>query len=342
MVWGGTVRGKHHLSAALRLRAAVGTATMAPAGAISEAWAMSVIDPEARTNRDVGGGVPGSAPAAAAGDAMTVPEAVETLLGAVERAGRPWSFVAAAVLPGVDLEQDGRRSWPVSLPDGRLLGMVVREDTGPSRHDELIRVLLRTMNALLTAAQATAAAERRASEAEREARIDPLTGVSNRRAWLDALVVEEARMRRNQQGAIVVMIDIDGLKDVNDREGHLAGDLMIRRAAQGLRRAMRETDLVARLGGDEFGVLAVDADPWAPPTLVERIEQALRDVEVSASIGAAAARPGDTLALVMDEADRAMYCEKRRRRRARRGATIDLRQPPTPALPADPPGDPAP
>ena len=247
---------------------------------------------------------------------MTSREAVDTLIGAVQRAGAPWAFVPSGSLAGRDLTADGARVWPVCHADGEMLGMVVRDD-GASEHDELIFVLLRMVSALVVAEQSAAEALARAQAAEREARVDPLTGVLTRRAWSDALAAEEARMRRNGKAAVVVVIDIDRLKEANDTDGHLAGDLLIRRTAEALRQAVRDSDRVARLGGDEFGVLAVESEEVVPASLVKRIEQSLCNLHVEASVGAAVAPPGTPLQDAVERADRAMYAEKRRRQRAR-------------------------
>jgi diguanylate cyclase (GGDEF)-like protein len=252
------------------------------------------------------------------GPGMTSRDAAETLIGAVDRAGPPWSFVPSDSLAGRDLQAGGGRTWPLVLSDGEMLGIVVRARGGSGQHDELIMVLLRTVTALVAAEQEAAAAQRRADLAEQAARVDPLTGLLNRRAWDDALEKESARMRRSGKAAVVVVVDIDSLKETNDTEGHLAGDLLIRRAAEGLRAAVRDVDVVARLGGDEFGVLAVESGTEVPDTLLKRIDEGLRAVDVQASVGASAARSGTSLHEALASADREMYAAKRQRKRARR------------------------
>jgi diguanylate cyclase (GGDEF)-like protein len=110
-----------------------------------------------------------------------------------------------------------------------------------------------------------------------------------------------------------VVIDLDELKEVNDTEGHQAGDELIRRAANALNRAMRERDFVARIGGDEFAVLSTGTDPIEPEAIVERLRHQLGDYGVAASIGAARWRPGNTLEDAWRTADEAMYEDKRQR-----------------------------
>lgn len=242
----------------------------------------------------------------------SIREAAETLMGAVERAGAPWEFVPSASLAGRDLLGSGSRTWPIVLPDGEVLGFVVRKAGGSMRHDELITVLLRTVSSLVSAEQASEEARRRAARAEREARIDSMTGLLNRRGWEDALAAEAARMRRHDHPATVVVVDIDQLKETNDVEGHLAGDLLIRRTAAAIRSAVRDEDVVARVGGDEFSVLAVDSS--SSESVLDRVRSALADISVSASAGAAAAAPGTSLDEAFARADREMYADKRRRR----------------------------
>ncbi|MFL6205897.1 MAG: GGDEF domain-containing protein [Acidimicrobiales bacterium] len=239
-------------------------------------------------------------------------DAAETLIGAVERAGDPWEVVRAPQLVGREL--DAVRSWPVVLPHGELLGVITRTSDGASGDDELIRVLLRTFASLVAAEESATEVTRRAIEAEQEARTDPLTGLLNRRAWDDALAAETARMARHQHPALVLVIDVDGLKQVNDTDGHLAGDLLLRAAAAAMREAVREEDVVARIGGDEFAVLAVEADEPSRRTLLERVRVALMAAEVEASVGAAAAEPGASLAEAFEQADREMYAAKRSRK----------------------------
>ena len=248
---------------------------------------------------------------------MTSREAVDSLVEAVERAGAPWTFVPSELLAGRELRDAGSETFPLVLPDGEMRGVVLREEGRPAANDALITVLLHTVTALVSAERAEAEARRRAAIAEQEARVDPLTQLANRRAWDDALAEETARMHRNGRPPVIVVIDIDDLKGANDTDGHLAGDLLIRRTAEALRLAVREEDVVARLGGDEFGVLAVESGPHAPETLVKRIEEVLAELAVEASVGAAAAEPGGSLQDTFVVADRRMYDAKRRRQLAR-------------------------
>ncbi|HEX2087546.1 MAG TPA: diguanylate cyclase, partial [Solirubrobacteraceae bacterium] len=106
------------------------------------------------------------------------------------------------------------------------------------------------------------------------ARTDPLTGLANLRAWDEALSRELARATRSGRPFSVVMLDFDGLKLINDREGHQAGDRALRTAVAAWQDALRETDVLARVGGDEFGVALPDCDVDGAELLGERLRTA--------------------------------------------------------------------
>lgn len=158
---------------------------------------------------------------------------------------------------------------------------------------------------------------KRAETTHIQAMTDPLTGAHNRRAWDDNMLKEEVRCRRLGRPAAVISIDLDGLKTLNDSLGHHKGDEMIQGAAKALFHACRDTDLIARLGGDEFGVLAVDCGPEAGAHLVERIHEAFKQHNISASVGMASRDPHKNLKQAWEEADQAMYVDKRNRKAAK-------------------------
>jgi diguanylate cyclase (GGDEF)-like protein len=122
--------------------------------------------------------------------------------------------------------------------------------------------------------------------AEALALLDPLTELPNRRAMLEWLGAETERESRTG----LILIDLDGFKDVNTAHGYPAGDAVLRETAARLRRAARAEDVVARLGGDEFAVLAPEATPEAMRALADRTLACLRDLQhedlhVTASVG---------------------------------------------------------
>ena len=156
-------------------------------------------------------------------------------------------------------------------------------------------------------------AVRRTERLTIEALTDTLTKTYNRRGWDRLLASEEERCSRFGHPAAVLVIDLDGLKRINDTQGHASGDALIERAAAALRKATRASDIVARLGGDEFGILAVECDRDCSKSLLQRIRAVLREDNVSASVGLATRKPSLGLAHAWSEADQRMYEEKRSR-----------------------------
>ncbi len=150
---------------------------------------------------------------------------------------------------------------------------------------------------------------------------DPLTGLSNARRLFDSLDVELARVRRYREPLALLLVDLDGLKSINDRYGHHAGDEAIRGLAGVIRSQLRETDTGARWGGDEFAVLAPNTAEPAALALAERIRALIpatsRRWSLSGSVGVATVDPGadgevDDAATLMRAADAALYEAKRR------------------------------
>lgn len=168
-------------------------------------------------------------------------------------------------------------------------------------------------------------ANRRIALLEHQARTDPMTGLLNRRGFDIALSAALARTRRFGDRGVLVMIDLDGFKAVNDRHGHAAGDLMLSTVATVLARHTRQTDAAARLGGDEFAVLLTDADEAGAAKRVRTLDRLLNYTDmpwqgqrlpIRASFGMAPYGPADEGGTVLDRADRAMY----RRKQGRQGA----------------------
>jgi diguanylate cyclase (GGDEF)-like protein len=149
----------------------------------------------------------------------------------------------------------------------------------------------------------------------RAASLDPLTGLVNRRGAA-AAIADAAARPRNEVVALLV-IDLDGFKDVNDNSGHLAGDVVLQRVSQELRATARSEDVVARWGGDEFIVVAV-LDEDRALALGDRLRETIRrcareaaSAPVTGSVGVAVRdAPVDEEAW-LQRADEAMYAAKR-------------------------------
>src|SRR4029077_1584340 len=130
-----------------------------------------------------------------------------------------------------------------------------------------------------------------------------------------------AGAQRHGRRLALMMLDLDGLKDINDTLRHHAGDEAIRLLAEELRRAVRASDTCGRLGGDEFGVAMPEADERDAREVGARVRQSLDElnrlekvpVPVEFSIGIAAWKPGMDWQAMYQMADKALYVEKRRR-----------------------------
>ncbi|MEO8470455.1 MAG: GGDEF domain-containing protein [Chloroflexota bacterium] len=163
----------------------------------------------------------------------------------------------------------------------------------------------------------------------REARLDPLTGIENRTAWDDIVKVEEARRQRNPTPVSVISADLDNLKATNDRDGHAAGDEIIKATARLLRNEARTSDRVARVGGDEFLIMLPETDAAGAARFVARVRATARRVRANGlpavvlSVGAATSPPGEPLRDAIDRADSAMYNDKKRRAMTRSKAKGD-------------------
>jgi diguanylate cyclase (GGDEF)-like protein len=140
---------------------------------------------------------------------------------------------------------------------------------------------------------------------------DALTGLANRRSWDDQLVRAIAHAERTHETLSVAVCDVDGLKELNDRGGHAAGDELLRSIAERWRADARAADLIARIGGDEFAVLLPGADEAGAQDVVERLIGTLPE-GASVSFGIAEWDLREDGGGLMARADLRMYDEKRR------------------------------
>ena len=158
----------------------------------------------------------------------------------------------------------------------------------------------------------------RVRAARRVAQVDALTGIPNRLAFELRLADEWKRAGRYGRPLGLLLLDIDGLKRVNDTDGHEAGDRLIRGAAERISAHIRQSDMAARLAGDEFVVLCPETDRHGLEQLGAKLTERLGSAGIAASLGWAELserdiQPSDLLA----RADAAMYQDKARRRQGR-------------------------
>lgn len=151
------------------------------------------------------------------------------------------------------------------------------------------------------------------------AMLDPLTGLHNRRYAQERLVAEIMRAQRLKTSLTVLMIDLDDLKQINDRWGHAAGDLALKTFGGRLSKAIRGSDLAVRIGGDEFVVLLPECDANQVRTVLDRLSELEIQVEsgkipFNFSAGWTDYRQGETTEQLLERADHALYEAKQNRK----------------------------
>jgi diguanylate cyclase (GGDEF)-like protein len=243
----------------------------------------------------------------AAAATSTVPEAVDVQLR-IDREN----------VIGQQGELEDGANAPIRLADQTWV-LVVRD---PNRPDVSLPLLLAVVGislaALLGSLILAWTRNERMQQLQREASLDPLTGLKNRRRFEEELRAAMARGRRDRTTGAVLMLDLDHFKQVNDSHGHPAGDRMIEQIAGVLRQRTRESDVLARLGGDEFAIVLPRCSPPEARVVAESIAGAIREHRpgdldpITASLGVAifGEDPRTSIESVVSEADTAMYAAK--------------------------------
>lgn len=145
--------------------------------------------------------------------------------------------------------------------------------------------------------------------------VDPLTGLYNRRYAERRLKEEISRAERRGYALTLVLFDLNDFKQINDRYGHPAGDLVLKEFADRLGKAVRVADLAARLGGDEFMLLLTECDSSQVPVMLRRLEAIRVEMEreripVRFSVGWKEYEPGEGAQDMFSAADKALYLDK--------------------------------
>jgi two-component system cell cycle response regulator len=213
-----------------------------------------------------------------------------------------------------DIEGPAAVTAPIVFGDASI-GVLALAPRAPAHVNDpvLVKTIARELGGALRMATLV-------EESRWMATTDTLTGLLNRRAFLDWGKREVARATRYKDPLSVVLLDVDHFKLINDKRGHSVGDLVLSRAGHLLSNHVRSCDVVARWGGEEF-VIALPSTGLAGASLVaERIREALsreeildragQSVHVTASFGVAQLGGDETLELLVDRADRAMYGAK--------------------------------
>lgn len=222
-----------------------------------------------------------------------VPLLVATLTGTIAAISAVWALLAPVARATAMLRTLQRGQRIAEVPEG-----------GPDLVGELLRGVARA------AAETSARIERLTDAAEK----DVLTGLRNRRGFLDAV----APLLHRDRTSVVAMLDLDHFKAINDRFGHAAGDEVLHEFAHRLGGALRRSDLSARWGGEEFAVLLPDTGLDEARDIIDRLRTGLRADPITAgsghaltfSCGMAVARDYPTLVTAMRDADAALYGAK--------------------------------
>ncbi|MDJ0767774.1 MAG: GGDEF domain-containing protein [Ilumatobacter sp.] len=231
--------------------------------------------------------------AAPSGLLLTLPYAL-CVMAAAWFVSHDWGLLAAAVAAlaafAVGASSRDGETWAIVIANAALLALL-----------------------FVSLALLTAAVRRGIDELVDSSRVDAMTGVLSRRGFLDALTTARRRAVRRATPIGVVYLDLDGLKQVNDEQGHAAGDALIRRFTDRVSRHLRASDAFGRLGGDEFAIVVERADAQIIEAVVGRVldDPGLPDVSCGVRLFDGDYPPP---AAMLAGADRRMYANKQFRR----------------------------
>ncbi|HWB23750.1 MAG TPA: diguanylate cyclase [Gaiellaceae bacterium] len=233
---------------------------------------------------------------------------------------REAAVAAFGVLPASELgwgsEGVEDAPWAVWLPlrvSGNEIGALV----GRSSSREIDREHIEAGSLIAQHAAALIDIAQRLRREQRAAATDPLTGLLNRRGFEERFTEELARAARHGESLALVMIDCDGLKGINDLDGHEIGDQALQYLAACVRSGKRVSDVAARFGGDEFAVVITDIDAEGATAAAERIRESVAagfpysEHRLSASFGIAVYPTQRRPAELLSAADAALYRAKR-------------------------------
>jgi diguanylate cyclase (GGDEF)-like protein len=251
------------------------------------------------------------------------------IIGGVFSSKKPLLVRDTARVPGLTPRsrryQTGSFMAVPILANEDALGVVTladRKDGRPFTRDNLAAI--RVISALSSLALVRDQLAKQSDELAHAAAVDPLTGMFNRRYLHTRLDAELERARRTGASPALMMLDVDLFKPVNDEMGHQAGDTVLRKIAEIVRRSVRASDVCTRYGGDEFCIVVPENAQSAPHT-AERIRQRVQafrwdslglpqTLHATVSIGVAVAEPDDSAEALIGRADQNLYEAKARGR----------------------------
>ncbi len=273
----------------------------------------------------MGGGVQHEEPQPVSMDASTQAERIRTSMRRLQR--RQWWMWSSAVLvtllltlaiasfafPGLMSQVGATSSFYLDQTVRGLVGLVLLFNVYTVYQQTQIH---RIQGQLTEQMEAMTKMEVRTEEVYKLAALDPLTGLYNRRSGEQRLGAEILRAERTGRPLTILVMDLDGLKSMNDRHGHAAGDELIRAFAQCLNKAIRGSDLAVRFGGDEFLVLLPDCKLDEVRYVLTRLSGHKMDYQgvsmsISFSAGWANHRSGESAEELLKRADEALYVNKR-------------------------------
>jgi len=273
----------------------------------------------------MGEGVEREGPKAAPAEASAQAEQIRTSIRRLQR--RQWWMWSSAVLvtllltltvasfafPGLISQLGASSSFYLDQAVRGLIGLVLLFNVYTIYQQTLIH---RIQRQLAEQMEAMTKMEVRTEEVYKLAALDALTGLYNRRSGEQRLRSEILRAERTGRPLTILVLDLDGLKPVNDKHGHAAGDELIRTFAQHVNHAIRGSDLAVRLGGDEFLVLLPDCKLDEVRYVLNRLSGQKMDyqgltVSIAFSAGWANHRSGESAEELLKRADDALYVNKR-------------------------------
>lgn len=182
----------------------------------------------------------------------------------------------------------------------------------PPAHADQATLLAWANNVSAAAHARVATLEQRIAHLETMVSSDELTGLLNRRGFMGAFTRANASAKRGGAGGVIVVIDLDGFKKVNDLLGHAEGDEKLRQLGEILRRKIRKMDAAARMGGDEFALMLVGVSPATAKRKCQWLGREIEAMGLGASFGLAVFDGTESEEIVLHRGDMAMYEEKRR------------------------------